>query len=395
MCIIMNNQLEINVLTKIKNNLLMQVDDINTRLKQLSSSNYTYVCDFTNLTFTTLEDYEKYKKSKKYFKAAGIEPTKCKLCNNLFYGDDYKLHLDDGRCIKSRTDKDTGIVYENMNKKSRAKKEKKEKKEKKDKKKKKKSPKRRKLVIVDLPEGFAAPKEEVEPELYSHVTKEKTKEKKKSDSMFFINPTHTLIDLPDYYDDVNAEWFMRLHRNMKEGGLYYNEMFEGFMAIDNHQDEYKMYLKDNIIYDTEDNDPAWRIEKQEYYYKLIDLESKVAPSSYDDDKQLSELTNGMKITADIYLELHKDIRTKDNAFLTEEYKQKRFDNYTQISNYSDYTYFDGYLMASNEYKFRIQNLDDIIYDIELCEDEEDKEERDGEYNSDKSDSDEENEYKEL
>ena len=49
-------------------------------------------------------------------------------------------------------------------------------------------------------------------------------------------------------------------------------------------------------------------------------------------------------------------------------------------------------MACNEYKFRIQNLDDLIYDIELCEDEEDKEERDAEY---KSSSDEENEYKEL
>ena len=111
MYIIMANQLEINVLTKIKNNLFMQITDIDTRLQQLSStSSYTYVCDYTNLTFTTLENYEKYKKSKKYFKAAGIEPTKCKLCNNTFYGDDFKLHLDDGRCITSRTDKTTGIV---------------------------------------------------------------------------------------------------------------------------------------------------------------------------------------------------------------------------------------------------------------------------------------------
>jgi hypothetical protein len=104
----------------------------------------------------------------------------------------------------------------------------------------------------------------------------------------------------------------------------------------------------------------------------------------------------MKITADIYLELHKDIRTKDNAFLTEEYKQKRFDNYTQISNYSEYTYFSGYLMACNEYKFRIQNLDDLIYDIEVAEDEEDKEERDGEYKSSSEEyEDEEDDYKEL
>ena len=55
------SSLEIQVLLKIKNNLLMNLTDIESRLNQLSSDNYIYECEETNQTFTSLEEYEKYK----------------------------------------------------------------------------------------------------------------------------------------------------------------------------------------------------------------------------------------------------------------------------------------------------------------------------------------------
>jgi len=114
--------IEIQVLLKIKNNLLMNLTDIESRLNQLSSDNYIYECEETNQTFTSLEEYEKYKKSNKYFKLIGKENIKCKKCNRIFYCDQhFKLHEEDGRCEKSRTF--NGIIYSNMQSKSVAKKE--------------------------------------------------------------------------------------------------------------------------------------------------------------------------------------------------------------------------------------------------------------------------------
>jgi len=114
--------MEIQVLLKIKNNLLMNLTDIESRLNHLSSDNYIYECDQTHQTFTTLEEYEKYKKSIKYFKLIGKEHIKCKKCNRTFYCEEhFKLHEEDGRCEKSRTF--NGIVYSNMQSKSVAKKE--------------------------------------------------------------------------------------------------------------------------------------------------------------------------------------------------------------------------------------------------------------------------------
>jgi len=403
MYIIMSS-LEITVLTKIKNNLLMQVDDINTRLQQLSADNYTYVCDITKLSFVTLEDYEKYKKSKKYYKAAGIESKKCKLCNNTFYGDDFKLHITDGRCEHSRTDKETGIVYDNMNKKSRAKKEKKD--EPKPVRKKKKSPKKKKQKVVEpkptvitmevvVPEGFAEPNEkvEVEPELYSHVTKEKSKEKK--EPMFDIGePKHTLIDLPDFCDEVTPTWYNRLHRNMTKNDAYFVEKERNWSAIDNTYEDCPLYMKNKIIYSKTDDKPLWELYKiKGHYYDLVDVEGIDETDSfslYDADKQLTTITDGMKITGQIYLDLHRDLRTKDDNLLTEDYKQKRFDHYTQISNYTDLVYFDGFLMENSEYIYKIHELNNLIYDIEEVENEEERM-----YNEEEPDSSDEEEIKEL
>jgi hypothetical protein len=113
---------EIQVLLKIKNNLLMHLTDIESRLNHLSSDNYIYECEETNQTFTKLEEYEKYKKSNKYFKMIGKENIKCKKCNRTFYCEEhFTLHEEDGRCEKSRTF--NGIIYSNMQSKSVAKKE--------------------------------------------------------------------------------------------------------------------------------------------------------------------------------------------------------------------------------------------------------------------------------
>jgi len=177
---------------------------------------------------------------------------------------------------------------------------------------------------------------------------------------------------------------------MTKNDAYFDEKERNWSAIDNTYEDCPLYMKNKIIYSKTDDKPLWELYKiKGHYYDLVDVEGIDETDSfslYDADKQLTTITDGMKITGQIYLDLHRDLRNKDDKFLTEDCKQKRFDNYTQICNYTDLVYFDGFLMENSEYRYRIHAVDNILYDIEEVENEEEKM-----YNSDSS----EDELKEL
>ena len=118
----MSNKMEIELLMKLKYNLQINIDDIDRRLKSLTSTQQVYECKTCNSYFPNVEEFDKHTTTNKHLIKSGEKPISSKLCNNKFYSQpNYDKHLTNGRCIKSRTCKTTGIVYDTFSKKSRAK----------------------------------------------------------------------------------------------------------------------------------------------------------------------------------------------------------------------------------------------------------------------------------
>ena len=106
------------ILINTRDALQKQIDEINTTLKNIT---HTYSCLSCNKTFDNQQQFIKHNNSKVHFRKLGIEATgtKCSFCQNTFYGNHITLHVEDGRCGKSRTCNLCGKKCNNMVDKSR------------------------------------------------------------------------------------------------------------------------------------------------------------------------------------------------------------------------------------------------------------------------------------
>ena len=101
------------ILINTRDALQKQIDEINTTLKNIT---HTYSCLSCNKTFDNHQQFIKHNNSKVHFRKLGIEATgtKCSFCQNTFYGNHITLHVEDGRCGKSRTCNLCGKKCNNM-----------------------------------------------------------------------------------------------------------------------------------------------------------------------------------------------------------------------------------------------------------------------------------------
>jgi|TARA_R110001632_G_scaffold1712_2_gene7710 hypothetical protein len=108
---------EHNTLITIRDALQIQIDNINAILNNLTP---IYNCLSCNKTFDDSTQFLKHNNSKAHSnKIEKGQGTKCSNCQNTFYGKNISLHVEDGRCDKSRTCKLCGKICSNMVDKSR------------------------------------------------------------------------------------------------------------------------------------------------------------------------------------------------------------------------------------------------------------------------------------
>tara|TARA_R110002050_G_C8913977_1_gene510980 strand:+ start:158 stop:1204 length:1047 start_codon:yes stop_codon:yes gene_type:complete len=122
-----STNLELETLFTLQKGLTEQLQFIDKRIEEIANKTERkiYRCELFDLTFTDEEKYNKHISSKRYKVKTGLKPIRCKLCNNVFYGDkDLGEHYKNGKCEKSRTY--NGIVFKNMMNKSKYMKENKE-----------------------------------------------------------------------------------------------------------------------------------------------------------------------------------------------------------------------------------------------------------------------------
>ena len=118
--IMSSTNLELETLFTLQKGLTEQLQFIDKRIEEIANKTERkiYRCELFDLTFTDEEKYNKHISSKRYKVKTGLKPLRCKLCNNVFYGDkDLGDHYKNGKCEKSRTY--NGIVFKNMMNKSK------------------------------------------------------------------------------------------------------------------------------------------------------------------------------------------------------------------------------------------------------------------------------------
>jgi len=340
----MYNNVIIDKLTKIRDNLLQEADKLTKMIEEQGVKTVEIVEPLSKRVFMCQEKYDKFIQSKQYQKLSGQKQTKCNYCNQLFYGDDISKHVEDGRCLKSRTCKKCNRVFDNMMQKSRA-----------------------KCCKHILYEHSPDP----EPEQIN-------------------TPIVKILDDPNLkpLEDTNTidvSWYRNLHADITDEDAK-KQIEKNVEIMEMMDEEFPLYLKDNLLFYVEDDEEAWELKNMGNYYKMIDLsEEEEEEKDYskleridqeqissvlcdlDTDSNLLELIESDEnFDETVYINLHKN-----KTGFTPEIQRKFQDNIADIldSKYSsgDYMYYsDGYLKRGDDNLFRIFK-NGVIYDLEAVE----------------------------
>ena len=365
---------ELDVLCKLRNGLIKQLDIIDNRINTLKTESFK--CNDCNMVFKNQMELDKHLVSKKHNDKIGVSPTKCSQCNNKFYGKDLVAHVEDGRCERSRTCNGCRVTFGNQMAKFRH------------------TCSKRYLDTADNTENITKKKK----------LKIKTKTKppsplppprpptppptppspppvpvKPKESLFTMDPIkYKLKPLPDSCDNITPQFYENLHYAINKNDVYYEDMESESSIIDNSYEEFPMYSKGNIIYYKEDNTEAFKLDFNEgKYYKLITLyqEEKEEKEEIIDNLECLTTLGESNMCAQIYQNLHKHHKLGQPDFLPDEFHRKFNNNIADIRDcaYQDgeYLYYnhDGHLCRGDEKLFRFfRHSSGLIYDIEACED---------------------------
>tara|TARA_R110000823_G_scaffold313697_1_gene441651 strand:+ start:898 stop:1737 length:840 start_codon:yes stop_codon:yes gene_type:complete len=118
-------ELEIEVLEKLKRNIVQNLATINLRLRELQS---VFTCKTCKIDFSSQTLYNRHIKSKEHSIMLGWESKRCHNCNRFFWGDpEYNVAFEDhlrhqgtgskfslSECYQSRTCKKCNEPFDNM-----------------------------------------------------------------------------------------------------------------------------------------------------------------------------------------------------------------------------------------------------------------------------------------
>ena len=365
-------RLELETIETVIKGLKKQIDVLEERKKIIfSENNVIHRCELCDLTFDSYEKLQKHLNSRKHLEKTGIQYVKCSLCNNYFTKVDLLAHTEDGRCVKSRTCKKTGIVYANMMSKSRNQP--------------KKKPKLKLKVInnsvikKDIPKKEIKkeikkeePKKEIKEEPKIEIKKEKPMKKYNKDSLFeYDKPSYTIQPLKDFEYDIDDSWYEDLHEGITENNQYYHQMTTNMMYLANC--EGGLYLKKNIIYDKSDDDKLFEIVNiDNVFYDLIDIYKKKEEETEEPLNELlplSTIKEEDNFNENTYVKLHEHIKHNITGAFAEKFDENIID--INDDKYQDgyYMYYhDGFLWRNNEKLYRFfKHHSGLFYDIEPCD----------------------------
>lgn len=365
--------LEMDVLNKLRNGLVKQLDIIENRINQLQN-NTKFKCDTCTLIFKTQAELDKHLVSKKHNDKIGVKPVKCSKCQNKFYGKDIVNHVDDDRCAKSRTCTGCRVVFESMMNKSRHTCSKRYCEEADNT---KNMTKKKKLKIKTKTKPPSPLPPPTPPPSPAAPQPDPAKPK---EGMFTIDPLkYKLKELPDKCDNITPAWYERLHYSMNKKDVYYEDMLSESSIIENSYEDFPMYSKKDIIYYKEDDTKAFKIDfNGGKYYKLITLYED--PNAVEKKEEIIDNLECLttlgeaNMCVDVYQNLHKHYKLGQPEFLPDEFTRKFNNNIADIRDcaYQDgeYLYYDhdGFLCRGQDQLFKFfKHPSGLIYDIEACE----------------------------
>jgi uncharacterized C2H2 Zn-finger protein len=390
-------ELELQTINTVIYGLNQQIEILEERKKVIlgTDSIKQFKCVECDMVFSSQEQLDRHRVGKKHNDKLGISPVKCSQCQNNFYGKDLVKHVEDGRCEQSRTCNGCRVIFNTMMRKSRHTCSKRYVDETDNcknvtkKKKKLKITTKKKLpeplpVVEEMPNPPAPPPSpEPIPVPVPEPIPVPVPEPKKESMFVYDKPKYTLGELPATLDNVNRDWYERLHSGIKDGDKYFYKMEESARCIDNLQDDTPMRLEDGIIYEKETGE-AWfkmtNIEGQ--YYKLVDLDTTVPEPIVWPKLERIDIVNNLEPLYTIgekdfdevtYINLHQHAKDNNMEFLPAEMNSKFNENIADImdSKYlsGEYMYYeDGFLWRGKDRLFRFfVHSSGLFYDIDACE----------------------------
>ena len=360
--------LELDVLYKLRNGIMKQLDMIDKRISTLKTD--AFKCELCNLVFKTEEQYDKHMVSKKHNDKIGVAPIKCSYCTNNFYGNDLTKHVLDGRCQMSRTCSGCRVVFDTMMSKSRHECSKRfvdedDNTENITKKKKLKIKTKTKAPSpIPMPEPVAPPPE---PEPVP------------VNSLFKADPIkYKLRPIPASCNEITPAWYEDLHYGMNKKDIFWEDMEAESSAIDSSYEDFPMFSKGNIIYYKDDNTEAFKIDYNGgKYYKLICLykeEVEEVEATIIDNLECLSTLGEKNMTEELYQCLHKHHNLGQPDFLPAEFHRKFNANCVDIMDVQyqagEYLFYDhnGYLCRGKEKLFKFfKHSSGLFYDMEPCE----------------------------
>ena len=360
------NTLELDVLYKLRNGLMKQLDVIDKRISTIKTD--AFKCEICNLVFKTQELYDKHMVSKKHNTKIGVAPIKCSYCTNNFYGKDLTEHVLDGRCQMSRTCSGCRVVFDTMMSKSRH------------------ECTKRFVDEADNTENITKKKKlklklktktKPPPPMPEPVAPPPEPEPVPVNSLFKADPIkYKLKPIPASCDEITPEWYEDLHYALNKKDMYYEDMLGESSIISNSYEDFPMFSKGTIIYYKDDNTEAFKIDYNGgRYYKLICL--------YKEEEEEATITSNLEclstlgeqnMTENLYQCLHKHHTLGQPDFLPAEFHRKFNSNCADIADcaYQDgsYLYYDhdGYLCRGQDRLFRFfRHISGLFYDMEPVE----------------------------
>jgi len=343
----MYNNPSIDNLIKIRDNLLQEADKLTKMIEEAGVETVQIVEPISKRVFMCPDKYNKFLESKQYQKLSGMKSTRCNYCNQLFYGKDITQHVQDGRCEKSRSCKKCNRVFDNMMQKSRAK-------------------------CCKHIHSITSPESEPE-QINTHVVK--------------ILDDPNLKPLEDT-NTIDVQWYRDLHADITNEDAK-KQIEKNIEIMEMMDEEFPLYLKDNLLFYIEDDTEAWEVKHNGNHYQLIDLseeeEEEEDVKDYskleridqdqtdsvlcdlDPDSNLYELIESDEnFTEETYINLHKN-KTGFTPEIQRQFQNNIADIIDSKYEAGEYMYYsDGHLCRGDEQLFKIFK-DGVIYNLEAIE----------------------------